>query len=108
MQREKYKVFFKCCDLFVLPSRNETFSLAIIEAFTCSKPVIGSIVGATPELIQDCGLVFEKDNVKQLYEAMMKLYKNPKLRNDMGKKGRKRVIEELNFDEVAKKHINLF
>lgn len=108
MPRKKYKVFFKCCDLFVLPSRNETFSLAIIEAFTCSKPVIGSIVGATPELVQDCGLVFEKDNVKQLHEAMIKLYDNPKLRKKMGEKGRKRVIKELNFDAVAKKHINLF
>jgi N-acetyl-alpha-D-glucosaminyl L-malate synthase BshA len=38
------------CDLFILPSENESFGLAALEAMACGVPVISSNAGGLPEL----------------------------------------------------------
>ena len=40
-------------DLFLLPSAQESFGLAALEAMACEVPVIASSVGGLPEIIAD-------------------------------------------------------
>ena len=42
-----------CCDLFLLPSKEESFGLAALEAMACGVPVIASRSGGLPEVIDD-------------------------------------------------------
>jgi glycosyltransferase involved in cell wall biosynthesis len=42
-----------CADLFLLPSSQESFGMAALEAMACEVPVIASNVGGLPELIDD-------------------------------------------------------
>jgi glycosyltransferase involved in cell wall biosynthesis len=55
-------------DLFVLPSRSEAFSNALMEAMACGCCPIASRVGGNPELIEEGqnGLLFEVDNISEL------------------------------------------
>ena len=40
-------------DLFLLPSAQESFGLAALEAMACEVPVVASRVGGLPEIIED-------------------------------------------------------
>ncbi len=40
-----------CADLFLLPSSEESFGLAALEAMSCETPVVGSNVGGIPEVV---------------------------------------------------------
>ena len=40
-------------DLFLLPSIQESFGLAALEAMACEVPVVASKVGGLPEIIED-------------------------------------------------------
>lgn len=64
--------YLSSSDIVVVPSLNEAFGIAIIEAFAYRKLVIGSNVGAIPELIQDgiTGLLFEVNDYKGLSEKI--------------------------------------
>ncbi len=49
---EELPLYYRAADCFVLPTRAlEGFGLVTTEAFACGTPVLGTPVGATPELI---------------------------------------------------------
>lgn len=54
--------YYQAADLFVLPTRElEGFGLITVEALACGTPVLGTPVGATPEILRqlDPGLLFQ-------------------------------------------------
>lgn len=74
-------------DIVVVPSRfEEPFGLVAIEPAQWKIPVIVSNKGGLPEVVLDktTGLVFESGNVDDLAEKILFLYKDEKLRNELG------------------------
>lgn len=70
---------------------NEVFGLSIIESFARKKPVIGSRMGAVPELIADGrnGLLVDPGNVIEWRKAIALLWKNEKLCSRLGNQAKK-------------------
>ncbi|TVR82900.1 MAG: N-acetyl-alpha-D-glucosaminyl L-malate synthase BshA [Saprospirales bacterium] len=62
-------------DLFVIPSENESFGLAALEALACQVPVIASNVGGLPEVVLDdfCGYLRKVGDVESMAEAAISL-----------------------------------
>lgn len=59
-------------DVFVLPSRGENFSVAVLEALACGLPVIASICGGIRECIEEHnGLLFPVDDMESLANAIL-------------------------------------
>ena len=64
-------------DVFILPSRGENFSVAVLEALACGLPVIASITGGIRECISpQNGILFPVDDVHALADAIQTMYDN--------------------------------
>jgi glycosyltransferase involved in cell wall biosynthesis len=72
----------KASDLFVMPSRFEGLSIAMIEAMACGLPIIASNAPGLCNYIEDRqnGLLFPVENHKALADCILHLSKDEKLR----------------------------
>lgn len=88
---------------FVLPSRMEGLSNALLEAMAAGLPVIVSDIPANTEVVRDRidGLVVPVEDVRALADAILELYRNPDLRARLGKSARMRITESFAIQRVA-------
>lgn len=85
----------------VLPSEcYENFPFAVIEAFSCGKPAIGTRVGGIPEIIRnwETGLLFESGDSDELSLKIKFLIKHPDKANKMGMVAKELIEKELNTE----------
>ncbi|MCH8485515.1 MAG: glycosyltransferase [Candidatus Cyclonatronum sp.] len=89
-------------DIAVVPSREESFGVSVIEASACGIPVIGSKVGGIPEVIREgeTGLLFPSQNAAALEVCLSRMATEPYTRQRMGLAGR-RFVEETYSEEAC-------
>lgn len=98
--------FMNTQDVIICLSRfRETLPTVLIEALSLRKAVIGTSIGGTPEIITDGenGYLIERDNVKQLEQAILKL-KDPVLRSKLGESGYNIFRNKFNRETFEKQH----
>jgi glycosyltransferase involved in cell wall biosynthesis len=83
-------------DIFVLPSRSEGFSNAIVEAMAASLPVVATNVGGNAEAVEDgvSGFIVAPDDPVAMSAAISRLISNPSQAKAMGVAGRNLVLEK--------------
>ncbi len=88
-------------DIFAMPSIEESFGVAAIEASATGLPVVTSRAGGLPEVVEDgvTGFLAERGNVDELAARLEKLITDPQLRFIMGKAGRKFVEEKYRWND---------
>jgi N-acetyl-alpha-D-glucosaminyl L-malate synthase BshA len=74
-------------DLFLLPSAQESFGLAALEAMACEVPVVASNVGGLPEIIEDgvTGFVCPPDAAEMMAERGVAVLTDSGLRSSIGR-----------------------
>jgi glycosyltransferase involved in cell wall biosynthesis len=79
---------YAACDVFVVPSRFESFGLIAIEAMRFGKPVIAADVGGLVEIVEHgvCGLRFPGNSVEALRAALRTLLDDPRHRQRLGER----------------------
>ena len=102
--------YYSLCDVFVLPSFYESFALVYIEAMACSKPVIGTNVGGTPEVIYDgkTGILIPPGDTKALEDAIVSLLINEEKCRELGSNARREVEKSFSDVSMAKKTLEVF
>jgi len=85
--REDVLDFYAAADLYVSPSREDSFGLPVAEAMACGLPVITSINAGVADLIHDGtdGFILrESDNAQALAKMLMRLHSDEALRRNVG------------------------
>lgn len=88
-------------DALVLPSYGEGSPLVVAEALALGTPVIGTRVGAIPDLLGADGLVVDPGDVTGLGDVMERLAREPVLRERLSREGRARAHECLAWNVIA-------
>ncbi len=101
---KKYKNLVESASIYVLASEKENASVALLEAMSGGCAIITTNISGCPETIGDSGLVFEPRNVNQLKKLILSLIKNESKLKNLGKKARKRVVKEYNWDNLIKSY----
>jgi len=97
-------------DIFVLPSRAEGISNALLEAMAAGLPCITTDVPGNNTLIQHerNGLLVEKDNARALARAIHRLVDDCALRERLGRGARRTAEERFDITQIAGKYISLY
>lgn len=99
--------FYSRLDIFVLPSRYETFGIVLIEAMACGIPVIATKCGGPQDIVtESTGILVEKDNPELLANAIRNMAENPETYNK--EKIRNYVMEKFGEEAVAGKISELY
>lgn len=100
----------KRASLAVLPSFEESFGNAIVEAMACGVPVISTNAGSIPEIItqNQNGIMIEPGDDQMLAKTIEQLIDDPSRRMLLGKTGRKTVVDKYSWDATAKKYLSIY
>jgi glycosyltransferase involved in cell wall biosynthesis len=91
-------------DLFALPSREDPFPLATLEAMASGLPVIASgIDGIVEQVTEGAGVLIEPDHPAALAAAMVELIRAPERRREMGEAGFRNVTRGLTLERQAER-----
>jgi len=97
-------------DIFVLPSRAEGHSNALLEAMACGLPVVVSDIAANLEVVEGGlnGLVFAVDSPNSLADVLTQLLEGHELRNRLGLAARQTVEAQYSLDHIADGYVALY
>jgi glycosyltransferase involved in cell wall biosynthesis len=105
---DKTPPYYAACDIFVMPSLDEGFGISVVEAMAMKKPIVSTNAGGLKEVVDDkTAIVVPPANSPLLARAVIKLLKNPVLRKQMGKNGRKKVEKTFNWDRAVLEYISI-
>ena len=90
-------------DLFLLPSAQESFGLAALEAMACEVPVVASNVGGLPEVISHgvSGFLHDPGDLDGMAGDAIALLTDPVLHRTIADAARARVLDEFCVDRVV-------
>ena len=75
--KEEMAEIYTAADVFVNPTREDTFPTVNIESLACGTPVITFCTGGSPEIIDDtCGIAVPVDDYEALKDAIKKTCEN--------------------------------
>ena len=91
-----------CADLFVLPSRHESFGLAALEAMSAGVPVIASNAEGLPELVRngETGYLLPVGDVEGMARRSIEILSDDKRHAAMSEAARRVAIEHYNVEKI--------
>lgn len=81
-------------NLFLLPSQEEAFGLAALEAMSCGVPVIATSVGGVPEVVEDGqnGFLLPPGDIEGMARAALALLTDPRRHAEFRQAARRRAV----------------
>jgi glycosyltransferase involved in cell wall biosynthesis len=100
ISEEEKKDLLAAGDLFVHPTRTDSFGIAFLEAWWHKKPVIAARAGGVPDVVREDedGLLVEFGDTEALAGSIRLLLENPEKRSSFGQSGHDKVAEFFTWD----------
>jgi glycosyltransferase involved in cell wall biosynthesis len=112
---EERIIHYAACDVAVFPSHYEPFGIVVLEAMSMEKPVVVGAAGVSGmrEIVvccgeEQCGYHVNPNNPEDIAWGINGALESPEKRKWLGRNGRKRVLEEFTWDNVAEKTLELY
>ena len=98
--------WLSAADLFLLPSAQESFGMAALEAMACEVPVVAARVGGLPEIIDDgiTGFLCPPGDIACMAERALRVLSDPALRTRIGQAACLRVRKDFCSGEVVPRY----
>jgi len=104
--------FLAASDAFVLPSRQEGTSNALLEAMSQGLPVVvaDDLLGGNRGVVDDQqdGFLIKLGDSEAFAEILGKLLQNVELRKEMGRRARRKIEEKFSIESVADRYCALY
>ena len=109
-EQEQVVPLLSAADLFLLPSAEESFGVASLEAMACGVPVVASRVGGLPEVIEHgvSGFLHPEDNLQAMADSGVRLLTDKGLHDRITAGGLKAVHEKFCVDAVVPEYEGLY
>jgi glycogen(starch) synthase len=115
MPEEERIAHYAACDVAVFPSLYEPFGIVALEAMSMEKPVVvgASGVSGMREIVVSngpgqCGFHINPNDPEDIAWGIVNAIKDPKRKEELGRNGRKRVLECFTWDVIAKNTLELY
>jgi glycosyltransferase involved in cell wall biosynthesis len=102
--------FLRASDIFILPSHEEGFSNALLEAMETELAVIATAVGGNVDAVVDeeSGLLVRANHPRALAAAILRLANDPALRHRFAQAARHRVQQHYSLDTCVDNYEKLY
>lgn len=97
-------------DLFLLPSSNESFGLAALEAMSCEVPVVASRAGGIPEVVDDgvTGRLAAVGDVDGMAHAALEILRHADTYRQMSKAARQVALERFHPKLIIPQYLEAY
>jgi glycosyltransferase involved in cell wall biosynthesis len=97
-------------DIFALSSLTEGTSISILEAMAAGKPIVATVVGGTPALVEDGknGFLVPPSDPEAMAQALLRLVQDEDMRMRMGAASRFKVVREHNLASMTQQYEQLY
>ena len=102
--------YFRAADIFILPSRFETFGLTTLEAMACGTIPLVSHTAGSREIVIDGlnGFIVDTHDRKALAELILKLLTDAKLRKKISENAAFTIQQHYSWDKIVERFITLY
>lgn len=103
-------MIYTAIDIIVMTSDWEGTPMCILEAMSCSLPVVAPSVGGVPDLIKhdQTGLLFPQRDEDECFKQLVRAIESPELRRNIGEKAFLFYKSDLNLENWADRHIRYY
>ncbi|UCE43473.1 MAG: glycosyltransferase family 4 protein [Candidatus Bathyarchaeota archaeon] len=106
---------YAACDVAIFPSLYEPFGIVALEAMSMEKPVVVGAAGVSgmresviPSGSNQCGFHVNPNDPADIAWGITSAIQDPQRRVELGKNGRRRVLEEFTWDTATKRTAQLY
>jgi L-malate glycosyltransferase len=109
-EREDIPEILRAVDVLLVPSWEEPFGLAVVEAMAMQVPVVATNVGGPAEVLRprEDGLLLPPRSPEIWANSVEELLRSPALRAEMGRKARERVAARFDVERYVKEVISAY
>ncbi len=102
--------YLAVADVFLLPSEEESFGLAALEAQACEVPVVATRIGGIPEVVSDgeTGFLSNIGDTEKMSDDALKFVKDDEMRRAFGEKGRELAISRYSSEKIIPQYISFY
>ena len=112
--RERIPSYIRASDVcLVLLKKDPVFKTVIptnmLEFMSCGRPVILGVDGQARQVIEESrgGIFIEPEDTGELEQAVIRLYKDVELCDDLGRNGRRYIVEHLSREKTSKDYMKV-